>query len=160
MEKSQKFFITTLVLGLVSFSSVHVIPTQVTQALITENQIADNAITSPKIKDGEVKTQDLANGAVTKDKISPFALKLVTVERHAIFDVPAHSNAGTVVKCNRNEVVTGGGFIINEPDKPIVTWQSKALISSNGWSVAGRNTDDASHSIIGSVVCAHLELGP
>jgi hypothetical protein len=147
-------------MSLVLLSIGFIVGPAYTAPTIGTDDIEDNAIISPKIKDGEVKTQDLANGAVTKDKISPFALKLVTVESHAIFDVPAHSNAGTVVNCNKNEVVTGGGFIINEPDKPIVTWQSKALISSNGWSVAGRNTDDASHSIIGSVVCAHPELGP
>ena len=35
------------------------------QALIKTDQIENNAVTSPKIKNGEVKTQDLSPGAVT-----------------------------------------------------------------------------------------------
>jgi len=38
---------------------------------IGTDDIEDNAITSPKIKDGEIMTSDIANGAVTKDKLNP-----------------------------------------------------------------------------------------
>jgi len=115
MEKLEKFFITTLVAGMVTFSSILVVPTQVTQALITTNKIEDNpitvkndligtdqiknnAITSPKIKDGEVKSQDLANGAVTKDKISPFALQLVTVGREVDYWIDPQTANGVSVQ--------------------------------------------------------------
>jgi hypothetical protein len=140
--KITKIFITTLVLGLVAFSSVHVIPTQVTQGLITENQIADNAMTSPKIKDGEVKTLDLANGAVTKDKISPFALKLVTVERFHASNLPAHSQATARVECNKGEVVTGGGFDTPNPDAGTVTAESRPDLPTNSWVVGAYNPSD------------------
>jgi len=40
-------------------------PIEPAQALIGTNQIENNAITSPKIKDGEVKTPDIATAAVT-----------------------------------------------------------------------------------------------
>jgi len=38
--------------------------------LITTADIADNAVTSPKIKDGEVKTSDIADGTITGDDVS------------------------------------------------------------------------------------------
>ncbi|MFN5875651.1 MAG: hypothetical protein ACK45E_05180, partial [Ignavibacteria bacterium] len=46
----------------------------VTSAAIKDGDVntidlADDAVTSPKIKDGEVKTQDLANDAITTPKL-------------------------------------------------------------------------------------------
>lgn len=38
--------------------------------LIGTGDIANNAVTSPKIRDGEVKTPDISNNAVTSSKIS------------------------------------------------------------------------------------------
>src|SRR5213593_2582994 len=38
--------------------------------LIGTGDIANNAVTSPKIRDGEVKTPDLSNNAITSSKIS------------------------------------------------------------------------------------------
>ena len=37
--------------------------------LITTSDIAENAVTSPKIKDGEVNTNDITDGAVTNPKV-------------------------------------------------------------------------------------------
>jgi hypothetical protein len=109
MEKLEKFFITTLVAGLVAFSSVLVLPTQVAQA----HQIADNAITSPKIMDGEVKTQDLANGAVTKEKLNPTAVKLVIERRTVAFPVPP-GQTNKFAYCLEGELVTGEDSIQNQ----------------------------------------------
>jgi hypothetical protein len=159
MEKL-KFFIMTSVVGLVAFSAVLPIPAQVTQALITENQIADSAVTSPKIKDGEVKTLDLANGAVTKDKISPFALKLVTVSRHANFDSTPNSSTQGNVKCNKGEIATGGGYWNGGPHKGTVTFMSAPMDDSSGWVVIVYNPDSYPWKFAGYVLCAHLELGP
>ena len=63
------FFLTTLVVGLVAFSAVLTIPIQISNAAVVTSQIANDAITSPKIKDGEVKTPDLSDNAVTSAKI-------------------------------------------------------------------------------------------
>jgi len=38
--------------------------------LISTDDIADNAVTSPKIKAGEVKTSDIADGTITGDDVS------------------------------------------------------------------------------------------
>lgn len=72
------------------------------------DDLEDGAVTTEKIKDGEVKTQDLANGAVAKDKISPFALKLVTVQKLVNFDVPRKSIGVGTAKCDKGHVLTGG----------------------------------------------------
>jgi hypothetical protein len=58
MKKLDKFFITALVAGLGLFTSALSVPIEPAQALIGTSQIENNAITSPKIKDGEVKTND------------------------------------------------------------------------------------------------------
>jgi hypothetical protein len=118
MEKIQKFFIITLVAGLVGFSSVLAMPTQVANAV-----------------------------------------KLVTVERHAGFIAPAHSNAGNMVKCNNDEVVTGGGFYTDEPKKGTVTFYSEGSISNNAWGVAVYNPTDVGQLFIASAICAKLAPG-
>ena len=60
---------------------------------IETNDIADDAITSPKIKDGEVKTSDIGDSAVTKQKFNPMQEKLVVVEQSNTFEVPANDAA-------------------------------------------------------------------
>ena len=80
---------------------------------IGTDDIEDNAIISQKIKDGEVKTLDLANGAVTKDKISASALKLVTVQRLVNYQVAVHTIGAGSAQCNKDEVVVGGGFAMS-----------------------------------------------
>jgi hypothetical protein len=161
MEKLHKFFMTAIVVGLVSYSLTTVIPTHLARALVTDNQIADNAITSPKIKDGQVKTLDLANGTMTKDKISPFALKLVTVERHAEFTTmhPFHFLHGEV-KCNTGETATGGGYYNADPHIGTVTFMNRPIQDTSGWHVGIYSPDGGLHQFTAYVVCAHLELSP
>jgi hypothetical protein len=111
--KDPKFYVGIVIgfsMSLVLLSIGFIVAPAYAPPTVGTDNILDNAITSPKIKDGEVKTQDLANGAVTKDKISPFALKLVVVQRQLNFDLPPYSQTGAAVQCSRGEVVTGGGF--------------------------------------------------
>ena len=42
---------------------------------VTTVDLADNSVTSPKIKDGEVKTVDIANDAITSSKIKRYAVR-------------------------------------------------------------------------------------
>jgi hypothetical protein len=113
----------------------------------------------------EVKSQDLANGAVTSGEISPFALKLVTVKRYADFTVPANLGAGQgsaigEVKCNKGETATGGGYWTSYPQVGTVTWMSHPKPAINGWEVGVYNPDNTPHRFTAYVVCAHLEPGP
>lgn len=50
--------------------TVHVLFPPTYGILIGTGDISNNAVTSPKIRDGEVKTPDLSNNAVTTSKIS------------------------------------------------------------------------------------------
>ena len=125
---------------------------------ITTDDIADNAVTSPKIKDGEVKTNDLANGAVTKEKLNSNAVKLVVIERTKEFSIPALHIGGENVQCALGEIVTGGGGFGN-PNSGVYIVDSHKL--NNGWSLTQDNTrDDVNAQSVVSVECAHLELGP
>ena len=79
--------------------------------LITTSDIADDAVTSPKIKNGEVNTDDLANDAVTSSKIANGAVTLehrqVTKEFNCC---PSGSSLTIHATCADDEVVTGGGY--------------------------------------------------
>ena len=148
---------TTMVAGLVAFSGFLAIPIQISNAAIGTSQIADNAITSPKIKDGEVKTPDLATAAVTKEKLNPNAVKLVVIQRESdLIPIPASQGRELRVDCNSNEVATGGGFRSGEGVNVFVNTGS-----GNGWAVVAFNPGEFGDQRISAVVkCSHLELGP
>jgi len=78
-------------------SSVLVIAPAYAPPTIGTDDIEDNAITSPKIKDGEIMTSDIANGAVTKDKLNPNAVKLVVVQREKSFTLTPHSQWSAII---------------------------------------------------------------
>ena len=115
-------------------------------------QIADNAITSPKIRDGEVKTPDLATASVTKEKLNPSAVKLVVIEREKVFTVEPNSQTNNFVNCNPDEIVIGGGF-----ENALVDSSNKGI---NGWHIRVLNDRDATREVRITAQCAHLELGP
>ena len=64
MNKKVVILILVALLGAIIVNSAQAF------AQIGTSNIANNAITSPKIRDGEVKTPDIANNAVTSSKIS------------------------------------------------------------------------------------------
>ena len=127
---------------------------------IGTDDIEDNAIISQKIKDGEVKTLDLANGAVTKDKISASALKLVTVQRLVNYQVAAHTIGAGSAQCNKDEVVVGGGFAMSGVLQGTVTFASRPMVDANLWNVLARNPTDTAQTLQVYAMCAHLALGP
>jgi hypothetical protein len=157
MEKLNRFFMTELVAGLV-FTAVWAIPTQPAQALIGTSEIENDTVTSPKIKDGEVKAPDIANGTVTKEKLSLDAVKIVVISRTKQLYAPAVSAPAGDVQCKSDEVVTGGGFKLTGPENSQTVIFSNKV--SNGWAVSFVNNADRPTSAIMYVQCAHLELGP
>lgn len=64
MQKKLMFFLLVAVV-----CGLYVYPANIYAQIRTSN-IQNNAITSPKIRDGAVKTQDIANNAVTTSKIA------------------------------------------------------------------------------------------
>jgi len=72
-----KVIMFSLALGLLVVVSTNAIsplelvkPAMAAKKLISTDDIADNAVTSPKIKAGEVKTSDIADGTITGDDVS------------------------------------------------------------------------------------------
>lgn len=63
------FFILEFTIATTNFLNVH------GQIVVDTRNIANNAITSPKIEDGQGRTPDIANNAVTTSKISNGAIE-------------------------------------------------------------------------------------
>jgi hypothetical protein len=68
MVRYVKNVVTFAILGILALSIFY--SSSSYALLVNTNQIAENAITSPKIKDAEIKTNDLANGSLTNSKIA------------------------------------------------------------------------------------------
>ena len=66
--------------------------------LITTSDIADNAVTSPKIKDGEVNTNDITDGAVTNPKVQNGAVTTDKVADNTVTTDKLADNAVTTAK--------------------------------------------------------------
>jgi hypothetical protein len=145
MKKMDKFFTTSLVTGLIIFSAALAIRIQTTEALINTNDIADNAITSPKIKDFQVRNPDIASSALQ--------LKMHFVRDSIVIEVG--QARGLNVNCPSGEQVTGGGYN-TMPDMPVYindpheTQQGIAV----GWSVAAKNNGIQPQQLAGFVMCA------
>jgi hypothetical protein len=128
--------------------------------------IPDNSVTSPKIKDGEVKTPDIATAAVSKDNLKPDAVKLVVVHRFGPLVTIRNLDAtGLFAACNSGEIVTGGGFLTDIPEisdkEPIVIDNTRATNpTTNEWFVFLKAAPGDQFLARATVECAHLELGP
>ena len=167
------------IIGLAAVSAI-LIPTYAVPP-ITSADIVDNTIQSVDIKDGEVKTPDLANNAVTTAKIQDgqvFGSDIadVTIGAHNIADnaITSSKLAGGAVKPNihtvRGTVVTIGPgeseFASTDcPSREILTGGgfegSQAVSVSNSapsdkdtWLVEGRNQNpDNTLFIIADALC-------
>jgi hypothetical protein len=161
--KDPKFYVGIVIgfsMSLVLLSIGFIVGPAYAPPTIGTDDIEDNAIISQKIKDGEVKTQDLANAAVTRDKISPFALKLVTVMRSADFTVGASDIEYGWVKCNKGETATGGGHYTSSPQAGTIAFHSLPIQGTHTWEIGVYNPDSNPHQSTVYAICAHLELGP
>jgi len=63
--------VTTTLTGSFSLQIIKPAMAKKNNNLITTADIADDAVTSPKIKDGEIKTSDIADNTITGDDVSP-----------------------------------------------------------------------------------------
>jgi hypothetical protein len=117
--------------------------------------IPDNSVTSEKIVDDEVQTEDIADGAVTSAKIADGTIQeqdiadgvipsgsgtgqLVVTERSNVQEnVNPNTNVLIGVNCNSDEIPTGGGFGgFGFGDEVWVLSSSKGGNEGNGWQVA------------------------
>jgi PKD domain len=119
--------------------------------------IANNAITSAKIQDGQVGSSDLAPGATVPQviqRVSPSVTMGPNEGREAL------------INCNPGEVATGGGFFLGTLANPERTSSKVFFLRSvantpfegnqQGWIVWGFNTDTVSHAFTTVVGCLKL----
>ena len=114
--------------------------------------LADNSVTSPKIKDGEVKTQDIANNAVTRAKISPGAVGVqITLRGGPNSESIAPGETGSAeVSCLSGEQITGGGI----RGQDVATSTMRALTGApQTWVVTAKNLGTVSTTIRAEVFC-------
>jgi hypothetical protein len=92
--------LATLVCGLYAF------PTDIYGQIGTSN-IQNNAITSPKIRDGAVKTPDIANNAVTTSKISNGAVETSDLADDAVTSDKIEDGSITAADLSPNTLGSG-----------------------------------------------------
>jgi hypothetical protein len=133
MEKMNKFFLTTLLAGLV--------------ALCLNTTVAPNLI----------EAQSGPNSTIEEEDTGDRDIKLVVSSRTKQLDAPAVSMPAGDVQCEKDEVVTGGGFKLNDPTASTIIASNKM---SNGWAVSFVNNGDRSTFATIFAQCAHIEISP
>ena len=142
MKKLCNSFIIGLMAGFVVSSAILVTPLQLAQASIKTDQLENNSITSPKIENGEVKTQDLSPVAVSV-QIKTRIGESVTVAPGEFEEAEAN--------CNSDEQITGGGAAA---DGSIVLAAMRALGTvPPTWVVAARNIGNTDGGFRAEVQC-------
>ena len=169
IELTSKFVLTALIATVV-FSAITV-PAAVAQSS-SSPPIRDNSVTSAKIKDGEVKTADIANDAVTSPKIKNGEVKAEDIADGVIppsgdvelsvqivsdsIQIPPNTLTGFSVDCPSGTILTGGGFSHSGAGTNIQIVES-APVDENTWQVFGANKNTASAFFLGAfALCTDL----
>ena len=132
MQKREGFLIA-LISGLVAFS-----PSTIFAPTLTETQAGINA-------------------TVTKEDLEDKTIKLVVSSRTKQLDALPISMPAGDVQCQEGEVVTGGGFKLNDNLSSTIISSNKV---SNGWAVTFVNNGDRSTFATIFAECAHIEISP
>ncbi len=89
--------------------------------------LANNAVTSPKIKNGEVKAEDIAAGVIPSGGVQPTVHR---VDGETVTVGPGPDDASATAVCPDGEIATGGGYVGN----PVTILTLSAPNSEgNGW---------------------------
>lgn len=115
-------------------------------ALASETSVLkDNSVTSPKIKDGSIKTQDLGAGVITSEKLAPGVALHLTVTQHTSESgkIPGYNQKSATAYCSEGEVVTGGGYIKKMDDVDLGFYNNGPVNTGEGegWRVSAWNTN-------------------
>ena len=97
------------------------------------------------------------NATVTKEDLGDKTIKLVVSSRTKQLDAPPISMPAGDVQCQEGEVVTGGGFKLNDALFSTIISSNKV---SNGWAVTFVNNGDRSTFATIFADCAHIEISP
>jgi hypothetical protein len=95
--------------------------------------------------------------AQTNASLGDKAVKLIIFSRTKQLEAPAASMPAGDVQCLEGEVVTGGGFKLNDPAISTIVASNKV---SNGWAVSFVNDGGYPTSATIFAQCAHIEISP
>jgi hypothetical protein len=91
------------------------------------------------------------------DSAHGHSISLVVNERTATFPCASSSNCTQVVNCDAGELLTGGGFKLNEGGVGLLgIFESKPDIGNNRWMVTTRNTSGVEIDYVIFAMCARL----
>ena len=133
MKKAKRYFSMALISAMVAFSSSTIFAPTLTEA------------------------QAGINATVTKEDLGDKEIKLVVFSRTKQLDAPPISMPAGDVQCQQGEVVTGGGFKLNDPTSSTIISSNKV---SNGWAVTFVNNGDRPTFATIFAECAHIEISP
>jgi hypothetical protein len=126
--------------------------------------LANDAVTTAKIKNGEVTTNDIKDATIESQDIAAGVIpsaggnietRIITTGEQVV--APGELSGDIPLQCNDDEVVTGGGIVIP------AGYQDAAIVgndptSSNDWRVNVANTGESDITVIftGKAVCAKI----
>jgi hypothetical protein len=125
--------------------------TDIANSAVTNLKLGANAVTSEKITDGNVGTNDFANNAVTSQKIGDRQVGNVdivdnafvprTISRNASIQVMPQSFGVVSAFCNSGEQVISGSYVLDGVGEGMlqVYYQDKSPPAGNAWIVAAYN---------------------
>lgn len=109
--------------------------TDIVNGQVTAGDLANNAVTTDKIRDGEVKANDLDPSIIIG---GGGGFELQVSERMNTIELPRTRGEFTVsVQCNPDEVVTGGGFAASLSPEGVLPMgiAKESRKAANGWEV-------------------------
>lgn len=139
--------VLALVATVVVFSAMTV-PSVVAQST-SSPPIRANSVTSGSIKDGEVKTDDLANDAVTSAKIADGTIQLIIRQFTEIESFAPGVTGRITVDCPSGQFLTGGGFLVG----PSMRVEGSQPIDVDSWAVNAENQGTADDGVIAYALC-------
>ena len=166
IDLTSKFVLAALIATVV-FSAI-TLPAAVAQST-SSPPIRANSVTSGSIKDGEVKTADLANNAVTSPKIADGTIQEQDIADGVIpsggiqldayilsvpLSIEAGVNRGEALECETGDIVTGGGFAV----PPGVVIIQNIQLDEHRWGFSATNNNGFSVDVLARATC--LDLTP
>jgi hypothetical protein len=136
------------IIGLTSVSAI-LVPTYAVPSIrsvdivdgeVKTADLANNAVTSGKIKNGEVKTEDIAGGAIQPK---------VHIVRSPGIEVGVGDAESVNVDCPSGEIVTGGGFVTGAG----IIIEASYPLDENTWRVYADNVGGGVQGFSAYAVC-------
>jgi hypothetical protein len=122
---------------------------------VTSATIVDETIASEDIGEGQVATADLANGAVTTEKIASDAIQLTTHRVSTFGGVAAGIDLSVSAFCPSGEILTGGGYGMNRLGLEVIS-TGPDVSGRNIWTVHALNPTQSEIRLDVFAVCAQI----